>query len=86
MVEALCAAGRFAGGLHRGQKQGDQHANNGDHDEKFDQGEAGTGGSGNRSIRNIAEHQCPREGEEKGEMQVPLSLAVSDSSFKPQKG
>ena len=37
VVIALRAAGRLAGRLHRGQEQGHEHANNGDHHEQFHQ-------------------------------------------------
>ncbi len=39
VVDALRASCRFAGRLHGGQQQGDQHANDRNHDQKFDQRE-----------------------------------------------
>ena len=42
VIRALRAAGRFAGGLHRGKEQRDQDADDGDDDEQLDQGEAGS--------------------------------------------
>ena len=40
----LRAAGGFAGGLHRGQEQRHQHADDGDHHQQFHQGEAAANG------------------------------------------
>jgi hypothetical protein len=37
VVLAARAAGRFAGGLNRRQQQANQNANDGDHDQQFDQ-------------------------------------------------
>jgi hypothetical protein len=37
VVGALGAAGRFAGRLHGGQKQRHEDADDGDHDQQFDQ-------------------------------------------------
>ena len=37
MVLALHPAGRLSSGLHRWQKQGDEHADNGNDDEEFDE-------------------------------------------------
>jgi hypothetical protein len=42
VILALCSPGRFAGGLHRGQKQGDEDADDGDDDEELDQGKRAT--------------------------------------------
>ena len=39
VVGALHPAGRLARRLHGRQQQGDQHADDRDHDEQFDQGE-----------------------------------------------
>jgi hypothetical protein len=38
VVEALRPSRRRPGGLHGGQEQGDQHANDGNDDKQFDQG------------------------------------------------
>ena len=40
VVDALRAAGRFARGLHRRQQQRHQNADDGDHHQQLDQGEA----------------------------------------------
>jgi hypothetical protein len=40
VIGALGSPGRFAGELHRGKQQGDEHANDGNHNQQFDQGEA----------------------------------------------
>jgi hypothetical protein len=37
LVRAARTAGRFAGRLHGGQKQGYEHANDGNHDEQFNE-------------------------------------------------
>jgi hypothetical protein len=39
VIGALHTASGFTGGLHCGQKQGNQNADDGDDDEKFDEGE-----------------------------------------------
>lgn len=44
MIFALYSPGRFARLWHRGQHQGNQHADDRDHEEKFDQGEASSMG------------------------------------------
>jgi hypothetical protein len=41
VVRALPAPGRFAGRLNGRQKQGDQDPNNGDYDQKLDEGKPG---------------------------------------------
>ena len=40
LIDALCSPSRFAGGLDCGQKQGDEHADDGDDNEKFDERKA----------------------------------------------
>jgi hypothetical protein len=39
VVAALHSSCRLTGGLHSGQEQGDENADNGDNDEKFDERE-----------------------------------------------
>jgi hypothetical protein len=39
IVDTLHPTRRLTGGLHSGQKQGDENADNGDNDEKFDERE-----------------------------------------------
>ena len=41
IVLTLRTAGRFARRLNRRQQEGDQNADDGDHDKQFDQGKAG---------------------------------------------
>ena len=46
LIGALRPPGRLAGRLDRRQQQGDQDANDGDHDQQFDQREAGAARTG----------------------------------------
>jgi hypothetical protein len=39
IVEALCTTGRLARRLHRRQQQPDQHADDGDHNQQFNESE-----------------------------------------------
>ncbi len=39
LVDAFRPAGGFASGLDGGEEQGDEHANDGDHDQQFDERE-----------------------------------------------
>ena len=48
-IGAAGAASSLAGGLHGGQQQGHEPADDGDHDEQFDEREAASGRRGNPS-------------------------------------
>jgi hypothetical protein len=70
VVLALASPGRFAGLLHGGKQQGNQHRNDGDHHQQLDQRETLPGVSGGNGPGSFHEEDLPRKTEQRNKRSI----------------